>query len=144
LNDCGCYIEYETSLENIDTEKTQATWVQIKQPNGKTQESVFEWVIGADGFHGMIREEVGFNFVGKIYPEEWSVSEIETDEWDTNIQAKLFLGSDGTGLFLSNPEPGVVQGMLNGPNVGSYLLKKFPNAKKNYERQLVLLGYIRG
>lgn len=135
LNSEGCLVEYDTSIENINNDNSQFSLVRIKLPSGETQEGKFEWVVGADGAHSTVRENVGFDFEGKTYPEEWSVSEIETDEWNSEIQAKLFLGSDGVGLFLSNPEPGIIQGILNGPDVGSRLLEKFPNAKANYERK---------
>jgi len=134
LNKEGCFIEYGTSIENIDSENTQGIIVKITLPSGESQRREFEWLIGADGAHSSIRDKLGFNFIGKVYPEDWSVSEIETDEWDSSIQAKLFLGSDGVGLFLSNPEQGVVQGILNGPNVRERLLEMFPSAKVNYER----------
>jgi hypothetical protein len=35
----------------------------------------------------------------------------------------------------SNPEPGVIQGLLNGSNVGGRLKEKSLNANVNYERK---------
>lgn len=135
LNAIGCHIEYGTSISNIHPpDSSQRVIVELELSNGLVQEETFQWVIGADGAHSTVREIARFDFGGKDYPESWSVSEIKTDDWDSSIQAKLFLGSDGIGLFLSNPEPGIVQGIQNAHGAGNRLMEKFPGARINYER----------
>jgi len=135
LNKEGVYVEYKNSIECIDNGSPGSAEVDIKLADGSIEKSKFEWVIGADGAHSIVREICDFEFKGIVYPEEWSVAEIEIDDWTKEIQAKLFLGSNGVGLFLSNPESGVVQGILNGPSVGKILREKYPKAKFNYERE---------
>ncbi|MCI5142290.1 MAG: FAD-dependent monooxygenase [Candidatus Electrothrix sp. ATG1] len=135
LNDEGVFVEYQSSIEGINNEGNSIAEIRIKLPGGATEKSHFKWIVGADGAHSTVRELCKFKFNGRIYPEKWSVAEIEVDDWDTEIQAKLFLGSNGVGLFLSNPESAVIQGILNGPNVGELLREKYPTAKFNYERK---------
>jgi len=135
LNKNGIYVEYGSEIEDICNANTLFADVKIKLPDGNIDRSKFKWVVGADGAHSTVREICEFEFKGRTYPEEWSVSEIKIDDWVQGVQAQLFLGSNGVGLFLSNPELGVVQGILNGPNVGDRLREKYPKAKFSYERK---------
>lgn len=135
LNKMGVFVEYSTSIESIDNENEFFAEAGIKLPNGNVEQSIHKWIIGADGAHSSIRDICGFEFKGRTYPEDWSVTEVELDDWDRNIQAKLFLGSDGVGLFLSNPELRVVQGILNGPNVCEVIRALYPKVKFNYQRK---------
>lgn len=134
LNSKGVFIHYGTSIHSIDNHKSFAN-VELKYPDGELSKNKFKRIIGADGAHSSVRKLAKFQFEGKVYPEIWSVAEIETKEWDNKIQAKLFLSSDGVGLFLSNPENGIIQGILNSPNIYEQLKEKFPEAKFNYSRE---------
>ncbi len=134
LNSKGLFIQYDTSIQNIDNQESFAE-VVLKQPGGNLLQKRFKRIIGADGAHSKVRELAEFQFKGRVYPEQWSVAEIETKSWDKRIQAKLFLSSNGTGLFLSNPEKVVIQGILNAPDIENRLKEKFPDAKFNYARE---------
>ena len=94
----------------------------------------YDWVIGADGAHSAVREAAEIPFVGRNYPESWSVAEINTNQWPSGVQAQLFLQSDGVGLFLSQPTLGVVQGILNAGNAANKLTSFFTDAELRYER----------
>ena len=135
LNKKGVFVEYQSEIVSIDNDNNMFAVADIQLPDRDICRSKFKWIIGADGAHSTVREISGFEFKGRVYPEDWSVAEIEVDSWTKEIQAKLFLGSNGVGLFLSNPQLGVVQGILNAPNVGQVLREKYPNAKFNYERE---------
>ena len=126
-------VEYGTEFVSINENSENRLSVKLVT-NDLEADFIFDWVIGADGAHSKVRKEAGFSFVGRDYPEEWSVAEITTNNWPDDIQAQLFLKSDGIGLFLSNPTKNTVQGILNSPNVGKQLISKFPGGVVNYER----------
>lgn len=134
LNKKGTFVEYSTSIEGIENNRGSFAKANIKLSNGCYENESFQWIVGADGAHSSVRDICQFEFKGKIYPENWSVAEIKIDNWDDEIQAKLYLGSDGVGLILSNPEPGVVQAILNGSNVGAVLREEHPGFEFVYER----------
>lgn len=134
LNKEGVFVEYNSSIEGIENDGEYFAKANIKLSNEYYEEETFQWIIGADGAHSRVRDICKFEFKGKVYPEDWSVAEIKLDNWEDEIQAKLYLGSNGVGLFLSNPEPGVVQAILNGPNVGAVLREKYPESEFTYER----------
>jgi 2-polyprenyl-6-methoxyphenol hydroxylase-like FAD-dependent oxidoreductase len=134
LNQLGIFVEYGSTVEKIDNNQQQYVNAEIRRFDGEISAMQAKWIIGADGAHSTVRDLCGFEFIGREYPEEWSVAEIETSEWSNEIQAKLHLGSNGVGLFLSNPKADIIQGILNAPNVGDVLAEMFPNAKLNYQR----------
>lgn len=117
LNDIGSHID-----------------VTLKSKDNVTQNIKVDIVIGADGARSAIRDQLKIPFIGIQYPENWSVAEIETLEWDTSAQACLYLNNGGVGLFLSQPSHGVVQGILNAKGAATELQLKFPNSTLRYER----------
>ncbi len=133
LNMKGVFVQYDTFIQKIDNQKSFAHAEIISNENLSKEK--FKRVIGADGAHSKVRELASFKFNGKTYPEIWSVAEIKTNSWNESVQAKLFLSSEGIGLFLSNPESGIVQGILNAPNIESKLKEKFPDSIFNYSRE---------
>jgi len=128
----GIDVEYSTEFVSIE-ENNNKIAVKLKV-KGKQEVIDYDWLVGADGAHSLVRELSGLRFIGRDYPEDWSVAEITTDKWQEEIQAKLYLNSSGVGLFISSPENGVVQGILNAPGAGEKLKEKFPGSKMKYER----------
>ncbi|MGV1907476.1 FAD-dependent oxidoreductase [Agrobacterium cavarae] len=94
-----------------------------------------DWLVGADGGKSAVRSFLDAPFVGRDYPEDWSVAEIETETWPQDAQAQLFLQANGVGLFLSQPRRGVVQGIFNAKGVASRLTHMFQDARLLYERE---------
>lgn len=60
---------------------------------------------------------------------------MQSSHWPAEIQAQLFLQSDGIALFLSQPKRGVIQGILNARGVAEVMSRKLPNAELLYERR---------
>lgn len=130
----GVFVEYGVTFKSIE-ENGDDIRVTLLHGTAQTPEIfVGQWVIGADGAHSDVRQTIGLPFPGRDYPENWSVAEISTSKWPVNIQAQLFLQSNGVGLFLSQPSSGVVQGILNGPGAATALQDKFADADIRYER----------
>ncbi|WP_313618504.1 NAD(P)/FAD-dependent oxidoreductase, partial [Agrobacterium sp.] len=129
----GVTVEYGLSFLDV-TQENDKTRVTVTQADEKECIDV-DWLIAADGGHSAVRLHLNIPFVGRDYPEEWSVAELESDQWPPDIQAQLFLRSDGVGLFLSQPASGIVQGILNAPGAAFELARKFPGSTLLYERQ---------
>lgn len=134
LNKKGVFVEYGLSFHSYSQDQYGATVYLSSIDNDSLQEYKCTWVIGADGAHSNVRESLNVPFVGRDYPELWSVAEVSTAHWPMNIQAKLNLHSNGVGLFLSQPLEGVVQGILNSKGVGDALKTEFRDANLLYER----------
>lgn len=129
----GLSVEYGIAFTVVEQAGAVAK-VSLTQVDGSTEVVVVDWLVGADGINSDVRTSAGMSFVGRDYPESWSVAEISTQLWPADVQAQLFLRSDGVGLFLSQPSPGVIQGILNGSGASSEMKTYFPDAVLHYER----------
>lgn len=134
LSDLGIKIDY--GLEFLSYEETDGRVdATIKTSLGEVRHlGPYKMIIGADGAHSAVRESAGIPFLGREYPESWSVAEVATNQWSPDAQAKLFLQSNGVGLFLSQPSPGTVQGILNDRHAAKELLSHFSDGSLLYER----------
>lgn len=47
--------------------------------NGTTEH--FDLVIGADGAHGVVRDIIGVSFDGFDLPSQWSIADVDSDDW---------------------------------------------------------------
>lgn len=129
----GVVVEYGVTFASVAQSDERAT-VTLVHASGEVEAVEVDWLIGADGSQSNVRACSGMPFVGKDYPEDWSVAEISTRQWPSDIQAQLFLGADGVGLFLSQPTPGVIQGIVNGAGAAERMRVRFPDATLHYER----------
>ncbi|QNB07974.1 FAD-dependent monooxygenase [Herbaspirillum frisingense] len=133
----GVKVEYGTSFSGLAQSELHAQLILIRDAV-EVENIQFDWIVGADGANSEVRSILRTPFIGRDYPEQWTVSEISTKQWPTEVQAQLFLSTSGTGLFLSHPSPGIVQGIMNAPSVGAALLAHFPDGAIQYERQFVV------
>lgn len=134
LGGYGVDVEYGTSLTELHQSNGSVHVVLEKESSTQVEHYETEWVVGADGAHSDVRRILNVPFKGRDYPEQWSVAEITTTQWSPQTQAQLYLHHDGVGLFLSQPSPGVVQGILNSEGVARELRARFPDAEIRYER----------
>ena len=134
LRALGVHVEYGTTLIEF-TQSPDAVLAKLGK-TGETSPETYEadWLIGADGAHSQVRQMLRSPFIGRDYPEQWSVAEIITSQWTPDAQARLFLQRNGVGLFLSQPSYGNVQGILNAPGASAQLKERFPDAELKYER----------
>jgi 2-polyprenyl-6-methoxyphenol hydroxylase-like FAD-dependent oxidoreductase len=115
----GVRVEYGVAFASL-TQAHESAAVTLAHAGGEAETVEVDWLVGA--------------FVGKDYPEDWSVAEIATRQWPDDVQAQLFLRSDGVGLFLSQSSPSVIQGILNDAGVATAIQEHFPDATLHYER----------
>lgn len=131
----GITVEYKTEFHSYEENENFIHVSGQVDDSDPVSLGSYDWVIGADGAHSAVRQAAEIPFIGRDYPETWSVAEVTTNQWPTNAQAQLFLQSKGVGLFLSQPASGVVQGILNAENAAERLTLHFTDAKLRYERE---------
>ena len=134
LRGYGVAVEYGTALVGVNQSDSAVQATLTKNEGSLLERHEVEWLIGADGARSDVRRLLNLPFVGRDYPEQWSVAEISTAHWPSHTQAQLFLNRNGVGLFLSQPAVGVVQGILNAPGAAAELKKRFGDAELKYER----------
>lgn len=134
LQEYGVAVEYGTALIDVGQSGTAVQVTLAKSEGSVVERCDLQWLIGADGARSDVRRLLNLPFVGRDYPEEWSVAEIATTQWPSQVQAQLFLNHNGVGFFLSQPSRGVVQGIRNASGAAEELRKKFPDAELRYER----------
>lgn len=137
LQKLGVHVRYGTTLRSIKEHCGKPVVTLQAADNTCTTEEP-DRVVGADGGHSALRQMLGIPFIGRDYPEAWQVAEVETAEWNNSAQARLYLHADGSGLFLSQPSPGIVQGILNGTDVVSAIRAKLPDARLRYVRDFTV------
>lgn len=137
LNTLGVTVEYGITLVEL-RQSRDGTHVDLSLADATkdhAERAEVDWVIGADGAHSDVRRLLKAPFNGRDYPEQWSVAEISTALWPSSCQAQLFLRRAGTGLFLSQPHAGLVQGILNRPGASGELERHFPDGKLESYRE---------
>lgn len=100
----GVRVEYGVAFASV-TQAHESAAVTLAHAGGEAETVEVDWLVGADGSHSSVRSCIGMPCVGKDYPEDWSVADIATRQWPDDVQAQLFLRSDGVGLFLSQLSP---------------------------------------
>lgn len=130
----GVAVEYGATV-SASQQTDETIYITITRQSAPPEIVEADWLIGADGAQSNIRTSTGLLFRGRDYPESWSVAEITTKQWPDDVQAQLHLRHDGVGLFLSQPTPGLVQGILNGVGVAAIMHERFTDAALLYERR---------
>lgn len=69
-------IEVEYGVELFSFTQAQDS-IKAQLTTGVTTAS---WMIAADGAHSLIRKQLAIPFIGKDYPEQWSVAQIQTPD----------------------------------------------------------------
>lgn len=133
----GIRVEYGIAFTGLAVSPgpdADAPRAELRHDDGTRETVACDWLIGADGIHSAVRAAAGLAFAGKDYPGEWSVAEITTAMAPPGLEIQLFLRRDGSGLFMSRPEPDCIQAIANGPGAADALRRHFPDARPRYER----------
>lgn len=77
LNELGIKIQRETTLKHLQqtTDKVTATIEKA----GNTEEITFDFLVGTDGAHSVVRKQIGQEFIGTTYPERWNLADVRMD-----------------------------------------------------------------
>ena len=79
-------------VEFVDLEaEDDAIRVRVRE---KGVERILEpsWLVGADGFHSMVRDAVGIEFPGHDYDQQWGVADVRFANWphEPDLAAAMF------------------------------------------------------
>ncbi len=97
LTENACPVKWETQLVSLRQDDRKAT-VELKH-DGKIQQWVCKWVIGADGANSAVREQIGIFSEGKSYPGTFFLADVQLKEADRR-RVHFFLSTRGfLGVF---------------------------------------------
>ncbi|QFT55321.1 NAD(P)/FAD-dependent oxidoreductase [Microbulbifer sp. THAF38] len=70
----GVDVQYGLQLTNIVSQNAAAI-VEYSNHDKET----FDWVIGADGVHSLVRQKMKIRYPGQDLPEKWSIADVEVN-----------------------------------------------------------------
>jgi len=118
LTENTCPVRWETKLVSLRQDDKEAT-VELKH-DGKIQQWVCKWIIGADGANSAVREQIGIPFEGKSYPGQYFLADVQVNGADRR-RVHFFLSTQGfLGVF---PYGSDGRYRLMGPLPATYPLK---------------------
>ncbi|MBV7331494.1 FAD-dependent monooxygenase [Chloroflexi bacterium TSY] len=80
----GGSVRYGTELSGL---RQEAERVIVETGDGK--ESVYDYVLGADGIRSVTRQALGLHYIGHDLPETWSIADVDAINW-SNTQVLTF------------------------------------------------------
>lgn len=100
LAERGIRVERGTPVRNVDVRGSDAT-VTLKRGGGEEEMVTVSALLGADGAHSTVRQEMGIGFPGSAYDEPWRLYDIELDTPLPPDEGNAFLLEDGAMLVLN-------------------------------------------
>ena len=98
VSELGGSVEDRTELRGLGQEPGGVTAV-VGGPGGTTQAITAHYVVGADGAHSRVRRELGLDFRGHPYAQDWLLADVRLD-WDRpDDEMHAFFRRDGRPLI---------------------------------------------
>jgi 2-polyprenyl-6-methoxyphenol hydroxylase-like FAD-dependent oxidoreductase len=72
LQELGGFVERQVRVEDLKIGPP----VEVALAGATSQTASFDWVVGADGAHSLVRKEIGASFPGERYPFEWNLADL--------------------------------------------------------------------
>ena len=98
LKECGHEIERRTELKIINQTNNEVICI-LKDGNGNEETLRTKYVIGADGAHSIVREQLNIPFGGKTYEESLFVLDCKAEINVSNNEMYLAFGKNALGGF---------------------------------------------
>jgi len=115
----GVHVERGVKLEQVEVHQGQAT--AILQNGGERSETfTSSYVLGADGAHSTVREQLGIGFPGSAFEEAWRLYDVALDVPLAHNEAHAFLYDDGA-MFMVRLEDDIWRVLGNIPNLFNHL-----------------------
>jgi 2-polyprenyl-6-methoxyphenol hydroxylase-like FAD-dependent oxidoreductase len=70
---------------------------------GQNERARFDWVVGCDGAHSVVRHAAGLEFAGAAYEQDFLLADLQL-EWDAPEQVYFFLGKGKNAVVLPLPD----------------------------------------
>lgn len=94
LDSLGVETTWNTHISSVSQ---TADGVSAIAESGETFEA--DWLLGADGSRSVVRDALGIEMEGSVYPETWSMIDADVDWPWPDTQASPHLQPDGSVLF---------------------------------------------
>ncbi|MGE9295045.1 MAG: FAD-dependent monooxygenase [Puniceicoccales bacterium] len=76
LAELGHEVERYIELESIE-QTADGVEVSLKKKGGVLERSTYDYVVGCDGAHSTVREQLGIPFEGESYPEDFVLADVK-------------------------------------------------------------------
>jgi 2-polyprenyl-6-methoxyphenol hydroxylase-like FAD-dependent oxidoreductase len=101
LKEKGIHVEWETEVIGIEDKGHQVEATFSKQ--GIHSQESYAWVIGCDGLHGVVRDQVDIPFVGVVNEEMFAIGDVKIDKGFDRHEARAIISKNGIGMSLILP-----------------------------------------
>ncbi len=107
LNQYGLHVERGVTLVSLTQDANQVE-VALEHENGKTERSVFQYVVGCDGAHSAVRHALKIPFEGDAFPTLFMLGDVHI-AWDVPrglaLRALQLVEDDAPEMFIAIPLP---------------------------------------
>jgi 2-polyprenyl-6-methoxyphenol hydroxylase-like FAD-dependent oxidoreductase len=107
LNQYGLAIERGVTLTSLTQDANQVE-VQLAHDNGKTESTVFQYVVGCDGAHSAVRHELKIPFEGEAFPMLFMLGDVHIT-WDVPrgmaVRGLRLVEDSAPDMFIAIPLP---------------------------------------
>ena len=90
----GGDLRFDAELERLGQD---SSGVQVRV-SGRNER--YSHVVGADGTHSTVREELRLAFPGHDLPDDWSIADVDADAWPDPTAFQIFLLDGGHGVIV--------------------------------------------
>ena len=97
----GVNVKWNTSLEQLE-EMEDRVFVTLNK-EGTVASELFDYVIGCDGIHSKVREDLGISFKGMKDAENFAIADLEVEGNIKKDGVLAFIAEDNSGLVLFFP-----------------------------------------
>ena len=98
----GVVVERNTELIGL-TQRASGVSVRLHKDD-RIEEFDTDWVMGCDGAHSAVRDQLGISFSGSTYPEHFVLADIKVEGGIDRNEAQVWLGAGGALAFFPLPE----------------------------------------
>jgi 2-polyprenyl-6-methoxyphenol hydroxylase-like FAD-dependent oxidoreductase len=98
----GVRVERNTELISL-AQRQSGVSVRLRTGN-QVEEVETDWVLGCDGAHSTVREQLGIAFSGATYPEHFVLADVKVAGGLDHAEAQVWLQREGALAFFPLPE----------------------------------------
>lgn len=124
-------IERGVKLEQVEASQNGAT-ATLRDGDGQSETVTASYLLGADGSHSTVREELDIGFSGSAYEEAWQLFDVALDVSLPRDEAHAFL-LDGGAMFMVRIEDDVWRVLGNAPDLLNHLPQNTRTGKVEWE-----------
>lgn len=104
LASLGVEIEWQTKLESFEQAEDSVTATLLHQDTGERETTEVEWLIGCDGFHSTVREQMNISLEGDVYAGTMRMMDVKVTGFPGTDEAiHYFIAQDHMLLFTKLP-----------------------------------------